>query len=89
MAKLSSMYGTDDNDFASSIASKALGDPSPNAHSGAPIDQEARSVGSKGKRLDGTEDKFPVGREPNSPASAKNVGGGKDSRAVSKGDCPK
>lgn len=48
MAKLSSMYGTDDNAMASSIASAALGDPSSNAHSGNPIDQSAKSKGASG-----------------------------------------
>lgn len=39
------IYGMDDNDFASSIASDALGAPSSNRKSGAPLDQSARSKG--------------------------------------------
>lgn len=39
------IYGHDDNGFAESISSKALGKPSPSAHSGAPIDQSAHSEG--------------------------------------------
>lgn len=65
------IYGHDDNAFAESISSKALGKPSPDAHSGAPIDQSAHSEGEADR--------------PENPAAVivSNKG---DSRADSKGN---
>lgn len=65
------IYGHDDNGFAESIASEALGRPSPNAHSGAPIDQSAQAKGGADR--------------PENP-EAKIVGNKGDSRANSKGN---
>jgi len=41
----SNIYGADENVMAETIAGDALGAPDPNAHSGNPVDQEARSEG--------------------------------------------
>ena len=73
MAKLSSMYGTDDDKFASSISSQALGAPDSDRHSGSPLGEK----GSKGNTTD-----------PGEVVITK-LGMGSDKRAVSKGDCPK
>lgn len=69
-----SIYGEDDNAFAESVASSALGKPSEYKHSGAPSGED----GSKGVRP----------QDPG-PIKVTDLGEGSDSRAVSKGDCPK
>jgi hypothetical protein len=74
-----SIYGCDDQAFANSISGDALGSPSPNTA----ISADAISHGSEGKRLDGTEDKTPLAKEPNPPYMKKGIEGGK---AESKGN---
>lgn len=71
---MANIYGDDNNDFASSIASDALGKPSANRHGGAPTGE----AGSKG-----------VSPQDKGEVSKTSIGTGSDSRAVSKGDCPK
>ena len=51
MSDTPSIYGSDPTGYADSISSDALGSPSPNAHSGAPIDQSARAKGSTGSEI--------------------------------------
>jgi len=65
-----SIYGDDDNDFASSVASSALGKPS--------ADKAGSEEGSKGTRP-----------QSKGPVKVTDLGMGSDSRAKSKGDCPK
>ncbi len=69
------IYGTDDCGFAHGVSSDALGDPSPDTA----ISADAISRASEGKRLDGTEEKFPIAKEPNPPFAKKGVEGGKAS----------
>jgi len=73
------IYGSDDCGAANSISSDALGSPSPNTA----ISADAISRGSEGKRLDGTEDKTPLAKEPNPPFEKTDIKGGK---AESKGN---
>ncbi len=68
-----SIYGCDHTEFADSISSDALSDPSPDTA----ISADAISRGSEGKRLDGTEDKTPLAKEPNPAFVKKGVEGGK------------
>jgi hypothetical protein len=74
-----SIYGCDHQDFANSISADALGSPSPNTA----IAADAISRGSEGKRLDGSEESFPIAKEPNPPFAKTGVKGGK---AESKGN---
>ena len=86
MAKLSAIYGADDNAFALGIASDALGAPDPDAHSGAPIDMGSKSKGnyqktstslsSEGDGREGQEENTETGKTSNKS----------DSRAKSKGN---
>jgi|HubBroStandDraft_3_1064219.scaffolds.fasta_scaffold2183004_2 hypothetical protein len=72
MPKLdSSIYGSDDTEMASSIASDALGPPSEYAWCGRPTGEE----GAKGNRPN-----------TDSEVKVKNVGGGGDKRACVKGN---
>jgi len=73
------IYGTDDCGFANGVSSGALADPSPDTA----ISADAISRGSEGKRLDGTEDKTPLAKEPN-PSFEKI--GNKSGKAESKGN---
>lgn len=80
------IYGADENAMAESIASAALGAPDPNANSGNPIDQEARSKGNYqptstnlGADGDGRE-----GKEVND--EVVKISNKSDSRASSKGN---
>ena len=73
------IYGADTNAMADMIASDALGSPSPNAHSGNPIDQSAMSKGASGN----------ASVSEKGEAKVTSHGTGADSRAKSKGDCPK
>jgi hypothetical protein len=51
MSDTPSIYGSDPTGYADSISSDALGAPSPNAHSGNPIDQSARAKGNTGSEI--------------------------------------
>jgi hypothetical protein len=68
-----SIYGCDHTGMADSISSDALGSPSPNTA----ISADAISRASEGKRLDGTEEKFPIAKEPNPPFAKHGIEGGK------------
>lgn len=80
------IYGCDEDSFASSISSKALGAPDEDRHSGSPVDQEARSVGSKGNRISAERDDFPLGKEVNNAVVRATIGTGGDSRAHTAGN---
>jgi hypothetical protein len=82
----SNIYGADDNAMAESIASGALGTPDPNANSGNPIDQEARS---KGNYQDSStslsaQGEGKAGKEVNN--EVVKISNKSDSRASSKGN---
>jgi hypothetical protein len=74
-----SIYGLDETSMAKSISSDALGSPSPDTA----ISADAISHSSEGKRLDGSEEKFPIAKEPNPPFAKTGIKGGK---AESKGN---
>lgn len=80
------IYGIDENSLASSIASDALSAPNPNAYSGAPLDQEARSVSSKGHSSSAEGDGREEGIETNNSAVKTKLGVGNDSRKASRGN---
>jgi hypothetical protein len=78
------IYGCDDNDYASAIASAALGAPDENRHSGSPIDQSARSRGADDSRPSTQRDDFPLGKEVNNEVVRITSKG--DSRAHTEGN---
>jgi hypothetical protein len=82
----SSIYGCDKNDFASSIASAALGAPDEDQYSGSPIDQSARSKGADDSKPSAQRDDFPLGKEVNNAVVRATIGTGGDSRAHTAGN---
>ena len=75
----SRIYGSDTIAMADMISGDALGAPSPNAHNGAPIDNSAMSKGAS----------RPGDIDETGEAKITSHGMGGDSRAKSKGDCPR
>lgn len=72
------MYGMDNNELADSISSAALSAPKPSAHNGAAIANDAVAKGN-----------LPDDMDYDGDAKTTSLGTGNDSRAVSKGDCPR
>ena len=81
-----SIYECDKNDFASSIASAALGAPDEDQYSGSPIDQGARSKGADDSKPSAQRDDFPLGKEVNNAVVRATIGTGGDSRAHTAGN---